>query len=151
MPGQATKNINTFHSVQALLNAWNEDYQGWPIHQLQRAYLEALILHFSTTPGPVERAEHTQPLSSVSREPTFSPRPGVFGSDTAVILRCETPGATIYYTVDGSQPFKTSSVYRAPIMVKGTALTIKAFSTADGKKDSAVVTGIFRIEEQDSK
>jgi hypothetical protein len=36
-------------------------------------------------------------------------------------------------------------VYRAPIMVKGTELTIKAFASAAGSRDSAVVTGIFRI------
>jgi hypothetical protein len=29
--------------------------------------------------------------------------------------------------------------------VKGTELTIKSFASAPGKKDSAVVTGVFRI------
>ena len=71
--------------------------------------------------------------------------PGVFRSDIEVGLRSETPGATIHYTVDGSQPFTESSVYHAPIVVKGTELTIKAFASAKGKKDSPVVTGIFRI------
>jgi hypothetical protein len=47
--------------------------------------------------------------------------------------------------VDGSQPLDGAAVYRAPIVVKGTALTIKAFASAEGKKDSPVVTGIFRI------
>ena len=37
--------------------------------------------------------------------------------------------------------------YRAPILVKGTALMIKAFASAPGRKDSPVVTGIFRIGE----
>jgi hypothetical protein len=48
---------------------------------------------------------------------------------------------------NGSQPLKSSPIYGAPIMVKGTALTIKAFASAPGKKDSPVVTGIFRIAE----
>jgi hypothetical protein len=69
----------------------------------------------------------------------------VFKTDTEVRLQCNTPDATIHYTVDGSQPLDGSAVYRAPIIVKGTALTIKAFATADGKKDSPVVMGIFRI------
>jgi hypothetical protein len=51
----------------------------------------------------------------------------------------------MHYTVDGSQPLDSSAVYTAPVMVKGTALTIKAFASAPGNKDSAVVTGIFRI------
>jgi hypothetical protein len=73
------------------------------------------------------------------------PSPGVLSGDTEVSLHCDTPGASMHYTVDGSQPSDTSAVYRAPIVVKGTALTIKAFATSKGKKDSPVVTGIFRI------
>ena len=41
-----------------------------------------------------------------------------------------------------------SSEYQAPIVVKGTELTIKAFAAAPGKKDSPVVTGTFRIEDK---
>jgi hypothetical protein len=40
-----------------------------------------------------------------------------------------------------------SPVYRAPIMVKETELTIKAYAGGAGKKDSAIVTGIFRIRQ----
>jgi hypothetical protein len=64
-----------------------------------------------------------------------------------VTLRCETPGAVIHYTFDGSQPSASSPVYSAPISVKGTELTIKAFASVPGGKDSAVVTGIYRIRE----
>ena len=75
------------------------------------------------------------------------PKPGVLEGDTAVTLRCDTPGATIHFTVDNSQPLTSSQVYSAPIMVKRVPLTIKAFATAKGKGQSAVVTGIFRIGE----
>jgi len=83
--------------------------------------------------------------SDVACEPQFTPVPGVFKADTEVRLRCNTPDAVIHFTVDGSQPLAAADVYRAPIAVKGTALTIKAYATAPGKKDSPVVTGIFRI------
>jgi hypothetical protein len=83
----------------------------------------------------------------ITGEPKFSPEPGVFAGDTQVTLRCATPGAVIHYTFDGSQPVAGSPVYTAPISVKGTELTIKAFASVPGKKDSAVVTGIYRIRE----
>jgi uncharacterized membrane protein len=83
----------------------------------------------------------------IAGEPKFSPEPGVFAGDTQVTLRCATPGAVIHYTFDGSQPVAGSPVYTAPISVKGTELTIKAFASVPGKKDSAVVTGIYRIRE----
>jgi hypothetical protein len=85
--------------------------------------------------------------AGVAGEPKFSPEPGVFAGDTEVTLRCATPGAVIHYTFDGSQPVASSPVYTAPISVKGTELTIKAFASVPGKRDSAVVTGIYRIRE----
>jgi chitinase len=97
-----------------------------------------------TTEQPAVVATSTD---GVAREPKFSPEPGVFAGDTEVTLRCATPGAVIHYTFDGSQPVASSPVYAAPISVKGTELTIKAFASAPGKKDSAVVTGIYRIRE----
>jgi hypothetical protein len=84
---------------------------------------------------------------SVAGEPKFFPQPGVFAGDMEVTLRCDAPGAVIHYTFDGSQPVATSPVYGAPISVKGTELTIKAFASVPGGKDSAVVMGIYRIRE----
>ena len=89
----------------------------------------------------------TAESDSVVGEPAFFPKPGTFDGDTQVTLRRDTPGAVIRYTFDGSQPLADSPVYTGPIQVKGTALTIKAFASAPGKKDSAVVTGTYRIRE----
>lgn len=139
--------LKSFRDSKALLEDWNGDYQGWPVHDFLRAYLESLVLSIppSTTRKQTLATVNIANGRDVTAEPAFSPPPGVFGGDTAVQLRCDTPGATIHYTVDGSQPLRSSPVYGAPIMVKGTALTIKAYATAAGKRDSAVVTGIFRI------
>jgi Legume lectin domain/Chitobiase/beta-hexosaminidase C-terminal domain len=103
----------------------------------------ALIEEGTTAPSAIVVASS----GGVAGEPKFSPEPGVFDGDTQVTLRCSTPGAVIHYTFDGSQPVASSPVYTAPISVKGTELTIKAFASVPGKKDSAVVTGIYRIRE----
>ena len=135
----------SFERVHALLLDWDEDYQGWPIHDFQRAYLESLELRIR----PIGTGTTLQPTAShpdAVPEPRFSPLPGIFKGDTEVALQCDMPEAVIHYTVDGSQPFADSPPYRAPIMVKGTELTIKAYAVAPGKKDSPVVTGIFLIE-----
>lgn len=145
-PAQSANFTNSFREAKALLADWNTNYQGWPVHEFQRAYLRSLLLDIKAMNAPATVVS-TEPEvhSDVTAEPRFSPKPGVFVGDTAVTLRCETPGAVMHYTVDGSQPFASSSVYGAPIIVKGTALTIKAFAGATGKKDSPVVTGIFRV------
>lgn len=141
-----------FQRASALLGDWNIDYQGWPIDEFQWVYLEALMLNIrsrrAAVPVAAKFAVDPAADAGLTAEPAFSPRPGVFDGDTAVTLRCATPGAVIRFTVDNSQPLANSLVYHAPVMVKGTELTIKAYATAPGKKDSAVVTGIFRIQDQ---
>jgi hypothetical protein len=148
-PPQFVKALKSFHDAAALLGDWNIDYQGWPIHDFQRAYLESLVLGIkpSQTSKQAELTSAKTRAAGITAEPAFLPKPGLFKGDTAVTLRCDTPGATMHYTVDGSQPFDNSPVYHAPIMVKGTELTIKAFAQAPGEKTSAVVTGIFRIQQ----
>jgi len=159
-PTQAKRVEKPFADAEALMKEWNVYYQGWPVHDFKRAYLESLIMG-EKPPG--ERKRESKPTSNagmsggpgdaaegragVTSEPTFGPKPGLFEGDTAVTLRCDTPGAVMHFTVDGSQPVASSSVYLAPIMVQGTELTIKSFASMAGRKDSAVVTGIFRIQE----
>jgi hypothetical protein len=162
-PAQAASVEKSFGDAKALMKEWIGNYSGWPIHEFQWAYLESLMLgpKLLSTGGQADAVAKTASNAGapggdtaddkhrvgVTAEPTFSPRPGLFDGDTAVTLRCDTPGATMRYTVDGSQPLTSSPVYRAPIMVKGTELTIKSFASVTGRKDSAVVTGIFRIQE----
>lgn len=145
---RATSLTKSFGAANALLADWNEDYQGWPMHELRRAYLESLFRDIK--PVEVKQPSDIDEDRSISstEEPAFSPKAGVFRGDTAVALKCATPGAVIHYTVDGAQPLSNSAVYGGPIMVKGTGLTIKAFASAPGKKDSPVVTGIFRIGDE---
>ena len=57
--------------------------------------------------------------------PTVDIPEGLYTSAQDVTLSCATPGATIYYTLDGSRPTKTSLVYSAPIAVSS-SVTIRA-------------------------
>ena len=139
--------LKDFQNIQALLKDWNEDYQGWPIHDFQRAYLQTNSpgMDFPTLRGTGATVKDKTRNNEITSEPKFTPSPGVFSADTEVSLRCDTPGGSIHFTVDGSQPTVASTLYHAPVVVKGTALTIKAFASSKGKRDSPVVTGIFRI------
>ena len=77
--------------------------------------------------------------------PTFTPEPGYFTSVQNVTIACTTANATIYYTLDGSDPTTTSAVYTESIEVSETT-TIKAFAVKDGMLDSEIATGLFTIE-----
>jgi len=76
--------------------------------------------------------------------PTFSPAAGTYYAAQNVTINCETEGATIYYTTDGSNPTTESSVYSEAIDVN-TTTTIKAFAVVDGKDDSDIATAEYTI------
>ena len=84
--------------------------------------------------------------SARADEPTFDPASGlIFYPTTSVTLSCETAGAAIYYTTDGSTPTDSSTAYTAPIVLSATT-TIKARAYAAGKGSSAVVTATYTFK-----
>ncbi|HXP91428.1 MAG TPA: chitobiase/beta-hexosaminidase C-terminal domain-containing protein, partial [Fibrobacteria bacterium] len=77
--------------------------------------------------------------------PTFTPAPGTYSSAQNVALSCATSGATIYYTVDGTPPTTSSSVYGAPISVAASE-TVKALAVASGSTNSQVASAAYTIQ-----
>jgi alpha-tubulin suppressor-like RCC1 family protein len=91
-----------------------------------------------TTPAPISDGGLTWGVS----RPTFTPAPGTFTSAQQVTLSTLTPGATIRFTVDGTAPTSSSTLYTAPISIAtGTTISAKAFKT--GLADSAIATGVY--------
>lgn len=76
--------------------------------------------------------------------PALSPTPGSFTGTQAVTISDSTPGATIYYTTDGSTPTTSSSVYTSALSVSSTT-TVKALAVLTGYVNSAVATGLYTI------
>ena len=61
------------------------------------------------------------------------------GSKTKVVLSCETDGATIRYTLDGSEPNSQSTKYTGPFYVTDSCM-VKAYAVKYDYHDSAVAT-----------
>ena len=81
-------------------------------------------------------------VSSIAT-PEFSPKAGVYKEAQNVSISCATEGANIYYTLDGSEPTTSSTLYAGPITVTETTV-IKALAEKDGE-ESRVATGRFTI------
>ena len=64
----------------------------------------------------------------------------------AVTLRSADPSAVIRYTLDGSEPIGTSSVYTKPIPVTGN-VTIRAMAQAEGYLKSRTLTVTYLLRE----
>jgi hypothetical protein len=76
-------------------------------------------------------------------DPSFNPAAGTYTTAQNVSISCNTPGASIYYTTDGSTPTASSTLYSSPISVSET-MTIKAIAIKDGTS-SNVVTAAYTI------
>ncbi len=77
-------------------------------------------------------------------KPTITPNGGIFNELVEVSLQTTTPGATIYYTDDGSIPTTDSLQYAAPFTLIADA-TVSAFTVASGYNDSAVASADFTV------
>ena len=85
-------------------------------------------------------------VSSSAAPPTFSPAPGGYAGALTVTISSLTPGATIYYTTDGSTPTTSSPGGTTPVTVilpANTNITIQAFALESGYSASSVQTAIY--------
>ena len=99
--------------------------------------------------GEMDRSDEadSKTVTLKTGNPTFSPEGGTYTSAQSVTISCANEGATIYYTLDGSDPTTTnSSVYSEPISVSETT-TIKAMAVYGEYDESDVVTAIYTIIE----
>ena len=86
--------------------------------------------------------------------PTFSPAPGITSSTQAtsvsVTIADATPGAIIYYTINGAAPTTSSTVYSGPITVSSSGIltiqTIEALAIAAGDSPSTLASATYTIK-----
>ncbi len=74
--------------------------------------------------------------------PTFNPPAGAYATAQNVVISSTTAGATVRYTLDGSNPTSTSTLYTTPINVAANT-TIKAIAFADGLDPSYIATASY--------
>ncbi|WIY05139.1 chitobiase/beta-hexosaminidase C-terminal domain-containing protein [Amycolatopsis mongoliensis] len=85
--------------------------------------------------------------STTVAAPTFSPPGGTYSSAQTVTISSATAGATIRYTVDGSTPTASSTLYSGPISVPNSR-TVNAIALKSGSTTSAVSSASYTIGTQ---
>ena len=78
--------------------------------------------------------------------PSMSPEAGSYTIGQTVTIECTTPGASIYYTLDGSTPDETATLYSEPFELPYyVSTTVKAIAVHSARyyTDSEVSTGDY--------
>lgn len=78
--------------------------------------------------------------------PTFNPAAGAVAAGTEVTISCSTPGASIYYTTDGSTPSSTNGTQGTSVTINATC-TVKAIAVKTGAEDSEIATAEYTIKQ----
>ncbi len=76
--------------------------------------------------------------------PTITPNGGTFSNSVSVTLATTTSGASIRYTIDGTDPTASSTLYSAPITLTQ-SVTLKAKGFLSGYNDSTTASAAFTI------
>lgn len=95
-----------------------------------------------TTPTP--NAANTGSVNWYVPKPQMSLPQGFYTGPQSVTITCSDPGATIYYTTNGSTPTNTSTVYSGPINVNTTTV-IRARAYNGSTPNSFIETNTYFI------
>jgi AraC-like DNA-binding protein len=104
--------------------------------------LQAIAYATGLTTSTVSNSTYN--LLPTAAPPTFSPVAGTYAGTQKVTISSTTPGATIYYTTDGSTPTVSSKVYTTPVWISAN-ITLSAIATVGGLGASTVTTGIYNV------
>ena len=107
--------------------------QDWPLDSTIHHTVKMLAGTYTITLDP-----ETNMMCIVSdvHAPVFSPEPGRYEVAQNVEITCDTPGAHIYYTTDGSTPDANSTPYTGAIPVTAELTTIKAIAIYGGNSST---------------
>jgi len=79
--------------------------------------------------------------------PVFTPVSGAYSDSVAFSIACATEGAVIRYTLDGTVPTETSTLYTAPVtLTTTTTVTAKAFKA--GWFASETATAVYTVSSE---
>ena len=89
--------------------------------------------------------DHLSYAGNVAALPSFNPAAGAYTGAQQVSIADATPGATIYYTTNGTTPTTSSTKYTVPIAISANT-TLKALAVAPGYLHSSVATASYTIQ-----
>lgn len=129
---------NTFNNPSYYTVVEVPEGEGFTVTGFVSCYNQTLqICPISVTGGQTMETVET---------PVFTPASGAEMSvGDEITITCATEGASIHYTIDGTEPSAASPVYDGSILFDGQTMTVKAFATKDGMLDSETATASYTL------
>ncbi len=130
-------------------------YDGSPV-SIEKENAKTTLKAIAVADGMIESGistyEYDIEVPEAVKTPVADHESGTYNSKIMVDFSCETDDASIYYTLDGTDPTRESLPYEAePIEISDTSkpTTLKLFAVAEGFSDSEIATYVYEIVEED--
>jgi len=138
----STPAATIYYTTNGATPTTNSSIYAGPITVSASETVQAIAIATGYSNSPVSSAAYTINLPAAA--PIFSLSAGSYNLVEVVSLSTPTPGATIYYTMDGSTPTTASAIYSGPINIV-TSLTLQAIAIAPGYSSSPVSSALYTI------
>ncbi|GFN36880.1 chitobiase/beta-hexosaminidase C-terminal domain-containing protein [Tepidimicrobium xylanilyticum] len=145
--------INDESKATFLLDNSNDGVQTFEINNINiSGNFKLEIRHIGTKDGSqividnITWTSYTGHSDNKVHNVTATPKEGRVSKGTEIILETRTEGATIYYTLDSSDPDTNSTVYTGPIVINQTT-TIKAIAVKEDMEDSDISEFTYTVFE----
>lgn len=138
----ATPGANIYFTTNGTTPTTSSSVYSSPIAVSSTGTIKAFVVASGYNPSAVSTVTYT--ITPPATAPTFSPAGGTYTSAQTVTISDATPGASIYYTRNGSAPTTSSALYTGAIIVNASE-TINAMAVAAGYSQSLVGTAAYTI------
>ncbi|WP_161557526.1 lectin-like domain-containing protein [Acidisarcina polymorpha] len=118
-------------------------YYTGPITVTSSQIITAMANAAGYLQGTPSTATYTS--STTTLDPVFSVATGEYSGARTLTITDGSPNAVIYYTVDGSTPTTSSSIYSQPLTIS-VSETVKAFAVSPNLLPSFVVNEVYDID-----
>lgn len=142
MLSDATPGASIYYTTDGSIPTTASLRFGGPILVGATQTINAIALAPSYSNSPLSSAAYTVTLPTAT--PLISLPSGTYTSVQSVMLSDATPGASIYYTTDGSIPTTASMRYAGAITV-GATQTINAMASAPSYSNSPVSSAAYTV------
>jgi N-acetylneuraminic acid mutarotase len=139
----ATAGATIYYTLDGSTPTTGSTVYSGPITVSSSETISAIATASGYTTSAVASAAYTINLPPAAA-PVFAPAAGTYTTIQTVSITDTTPGATIYYTLDGSTPTTASAIYSTALTISQT-MTLKAIAAAAGYSNSAVASVTYII------
>ena len=152
--GNTTLTVTSISYPTGFSGAWSGTIPAGSSHDVTVTFAPVAVVSYSgtvtvasdATSGTGTLAASGTGIASLQiATPTITPDSGAFTNSVKVTLSCTTVGATIRYTIDGTEPTSKSTLYKKTGITVTNTLTIQAKAFKAKLPDSAVAAATITI------